>query len=57
MKTNLFLDLIFPGRCALCDSILPWGQKEICQDCKKKIQYSEGALCFKCGKPVKADEK
>ena len=57
MKTNLLLDFIFPRRCAVCDTILPWGQKEICDDCKRKIQYSTGPLCFKCGKPVKEEEE
>lgn len=57
MKTNLFLEMIFPRRCTVCDRVLPWGEKEICVDCKKKIQYSSGPLCFKCGKPVKDEEE
>ena len=57
MKTNLLLELIFPRRCAVCDGILPLGQKEICEECKKKIQYSTGFACFKCGKPVKEEEE
>ena len=57
MKTDLLLDLFFPGRCAVCDIVLPWGQKEICEECKKKIEYLNGATCFKCGKPVKAEEE
>lgn len=57
MKNNIFLEMIFPGRCAVCDRILPWGQKEICEECKKKIQYSDGAMCFKCGKPVKEEDE
>ena len=57
MKTNLLLDLIFPRRCAVCDTVLSWGQKEICEDCKKKIEYLDGPTCFKCGKPVRAEEE
>ena len=57
MKTDLLLDLFFPRRCAVCDIVLPWGQKEICEECKKKIEYLNGATCFKCGKPVKAEEE
>ena len=57
MKSNLFLDLIFPGRCAVCEKVLPWKQKEICEECKKKIEYLDGATCFKCGKPVKEEEE
>ncbi len=57
MKVNLFLDLIFPRRCTVCDKILPWGEKQICEACKKKIEYSSGSSCFKCGKPVKEEEE
>ena len=57
MKITLLLDLFFPKRCAVCDGILPWGQKEICEECKKKIYYSAGSVCFKCGKPVKEEEE
>ena len=57
MKTNLLLELIFPRRCAVCDTILPWGQKELCDGCKMKIQYCTGPLCFKCGKSVKEEEE
>ena len=57
MKNNLLLDLIFPRRCTVCDTVLPWGQKEICEECKKKVEYLDGPTCFKCGKPVKSDEE
>ena len=57
MKIDLLLDLIFPGRCAVCDTVLPWGEKEICKDCKTKIEYLDGATCFKCGKPVDPKEE
>ena len=57
MRTDLLLDLIFPRRCAVCDCVLPWGEKEICKECKGKMKYLEGPLCFKCGKPVKEDEE
>lgn len=57
MKTYLLLDFIFPGRCAVCDTVLPWGQREICEECKKKVEYLEGPTCFKCGKPVRAEEE
>ena len=57
MKNSLLLDLIFPRRCAVCDTVLPWGEKEICKECKVKMEYLEGSTCFKCGKPVKYDEE
>ena len=57
MRLENILELIFPGRCAICDRILPWGQKEICDECKSKIQYFRGPACFKCGKPVGEEEE
>lgn len=57
MKSNLFLDMLFPRRCAVCDTVLPLGEREICEECKRKIQYLEGALCMKCGKPVREEEE
>ena len=57
MKKNLLLDFIFPQRCFVCDEILPWGKSELCEVCREKIQYNSGAVCFKCGKPVKEEEE
>ena len=57
MKHQLFLDLLFPARCAVCDAVLPLGEREICKACRGRIQYSSGALCMKCGKPVKEEEQ
>ena len=57
MKHNLWLDFIFPGRCAVCDTVLPWGQRELCDTCKKEIKYSSRSVCYKCGKPVKEYEE
>ena len=57
MRIEILLDFIFPKRCAICDCPLPWGQKEICEECKKKMQFYQGAVCFKCGKPVKEEEE
>ena len=57
MRFEIILDMMFPRRCAVCDAILPWGQNEICETCKGSIQYSTGALCFQCGKPVKEEEE
>ena len=57
MKVNFWLDVIFPRRCAVCDTILSLGKEEVCKDCKKKIEYSSLNTCFKCGKPVKEAEE
>lgn len=59
MKKINVIDLLFPRRCAVCDKVLPFGRggEGICTVCRRKIRYLEGALCCKCGKPVKEEEE
>ena len=54
---NCVLDMVFPSRCAVCDQVLPWGQRDICLDCKANIQYLGNQVCFCCGKAVKEEEE
>ena len=53
----MILDFIFPKRCVVCDAVLPLGKEDLCQSCQKNIQYISGAVCYKCGKPVKETEE
>ncbi|MCR5670042.1 MAG: ComF family protein [Butyrivibrio sp.] len=55
------LDLIYPGRCPVCDGILPVFEIKngslgpggrIHKECKKKIRYVGDNTCMKCGKPL-----
>ena len=55
--SDLFLELIFPKRCAVCDSVLSFGEKEICEACRGKLKYLNGNVCMKCGKPVRGEEE
>lgn len=63
MKNNLkwaggrALDIFFPPRCALCDSIMPSGIKRICRDCESKVIYVGEPRCLKCGKHIESDEE
>lgn len=57
MNLKLLLEFVFPSRCAVCDAVLPFGTQEICSECKKKIQYIKGNVCFCCGKPVKEEQE
>lgn len=57
MRKGLWLDLIFPRRCTICDKVLPLGKKEICDLCRVKLQYLTQDTCFRCGKPVKSEEE
>lgn len=45
------LDFLYPPRCPVCDTaVLP--QRRICAECVKKLRRANGAVCFKCGKPL-----
>lgn len=45
-------DLVFPRRCAVCDELLPVGEKYVCNPCMKKKLYIEEPTCIKCGKSI-----
>ncbi|MGL5259639.1 MAG: ComF family protein [Lachnospiraceae bacterium] len=47
--------MIYPRRCSICDDILEYGKKDICNDCKKKIKYIKEPYCIKCGKSLKSE--
>lgn len=49
------LGVLFPRTCPLCKTIIVGIY--ICNDCKKELPYIIGPRCFKCGKPVLAEEK
>ena len=56
MKISI-LDYIFPRRCAVCDTVLALGQRDLCEHCKKEIKYIGNQVCFRCGKQVKYEEE
>ena len=44
---RFILDLLFPSRCALCDTVISYDEC-ICKDCISKIEYHEN-YCKRCG--------
>lgn len=51
------LELLFPGRCPLCDEVLtPFGE-HICASCAVKLQYVKEPYCRKCGKSLTDAQK
>lgn len=42
------LDLLLPRRCAICGRL----SAGICGECRKKLPYIRGAVCFCCGRPL-----
>ena len=45
-------DIIFPPRCAVCDAVIPPGQKGMCSSCRMKLSYISEPRCMKCGKEI-----
>lgn len=56
MGNHWLMQLLFPKTCPICEDILP-KKTEICESCRKKLQYIREPKCKKCGKPFEtADE-
>lgn len=47
------LKFVFPKRCVICDSVLPYGSgltnDFLCENCKSKIDFIKEPVCRKCG--------
>jgi ComF family protein len=51
------LDIIYPVRCPICQTIvIPKGER-ICSSCKEELPYIIEPKCKKCGKPIEQEEK
>lgn len=49
---KVFLQLLFPIRCPVCDGIVhPWGEK-ICLPCMRRLELLTPPWCMKCGKKL-----
>ena len=44
------LDALFPRRCAVCDTVLPFGGGKICASCAEKLVPVRDPRCMKCGR-------
>ena len=54
---HIFIELLFPRRCPVCDDIVvPWGVL-CCGRCKRKLKYLGENYCMKCGKGLSGPEK
>lgn len=50
------LQIIFPKTCPICEEILQ-KEQEICESCRKKLEYIREPKCKKCGKPFETDDE
>ena len=49
---NYLKELLFPGRCAVCDEIVKIGQNKVCGKCRDVFVPIEEPWCMKCGKQL-----
>lgn len=51
---------IFPSRCVICDTLLPYGDKleneYICDECRSSIEFIKSPTCEKCGAAISEDD-
>ena len=47
-------EILFPGRCVICDTVLKVGQKYLCAACSRIPREVGEDYCMYCGKPVAA---
>lgn len=50
------IDAVYPRRCPVCHEIVRDKGKNVCNDCKKKLNEVRDPYCITCGKPVKSPE-
>lgn len=54
---DIFLSLLFPPRCPVCDDIVPVGEGRVCFSCRPKIRYITEPTCRKCGRQLNDNAK
>ena len=60
MIFNTIRKFIFPSRCVICDTVLPFGDKleneHLCDKCKDKLKFIKKPTCKKCGAMISNKE-
>ncbi|MDD3368973.1 MAG: ComF family protein [Lachnospiraceae bacterium] len=54
---EFILELVYPGRCPVCDEPVKQFGTLICPGCRGKMQYIKAPRCFRCGKSLKQEDK
>lgn len=55
MPLSVFVDVLFPRRCPVCDGIVMPKGRLICPECMKKLSFVKNPVCKKCGKEIISD--
>ncbi len=54
---NYIKELLFPGRCVVCDEIVGKLNRPVCEGCRGKFVPISEPWCLKCGKQLSGEEK
>lgn len=54
---NLFVELLFPRRCAICDKPVDKMGHYVCKKCESTLRYVDVPYCMKCGKSLESETK
>lgn len=54
---SYILDILYPRRCAICDTILRKDEICLCSRCRQNLPIVKGPVCMKCGRPLDDDTK
>ena len=54
---QMFLTLLFPNRCPVCDNVVRIGDGLICKSCSGKWEVIQSPFCLRCGRPLVTEEK
>ncbi len=57
MEHKKLINLFFPPRCAVCDTVLPYGEEGACEACRRVLPFVEEPRCFRCGQTVENEEE
>ena len=50
------IDLLFPKRCPLCQTVMNFGISGVCEECEKNLCWVKDPVCLKCGKTIQDSE-
>lgn len=54
---SFLLDVLYPPRCPVCETILLPDEKLVCRRCASSLPFVEEPFCMCCGKPLSHHEK
>ncbi|MBR2765938.1 MAG: ComF family protein, partial [Blautia sp.] len=54
-RLQLILDLLYPARCPVCQTVLQDRRMLLCPDCGRKVRPPAQPRCMRCGKPLSVE--